>query len=210
MKEFKSCRFEYGMCQEHMSKEMVSPTGHCEETYWNEPLRKAREAKEKDELANLTRKYEGSQSALGKAMAELASYKKAKQENDERFMIERDEARAELAEAREDYKAALLTLGMWADDFKRDIASDNYVSEDRHEAMRVTDNFLAAPRAEPGETASKVKRVVLGKGIIDNGDCSVAMLGKEVISDLIFFKQIDGVDGRLVFEITEPKRGKKK
>ncbi len=37
---------------------------------------------------------------LGNALAELAAYKKAKAENDERYTIERDQARAELAETR--------------------------------------------------------------------------------------------------------------
>jgi len=51
------------------------------------------------DLDLMTEQNELAKRRVGELEKELDAYKKAKQENDERFMIERDEARSKLAEA---------------------------------------------------------------------------------------------------------------
>jgi len=62
---------------------------------------KAQLAEAKAKLADRITKHDTDGIALLRTMKERDAYKKAKEENDERFMRERDEARAELAEQKE-------------------------------------------------------------------------------------------------------------
>jgi glutathione S-transferase len=93
---------------------------------------------------------------LQEAEKERDAWKKIASDADEfRPLYEKAETRC--TQQAEALRAAREALEAWLDDFNRDIASGNFVSEDRFEAANLTDKALA-PAAPAPETKKEDSR----------------------------------------------------